>query len=208
VREDYIQHSAMGKGGRQGLFEMIEFLKTLPPSTETKSPVKRLIGDGDMVTIELEIAFMGKRMMVIDLFRIQDGMLAEHWDAVQEITEEQLDDHAINELADTSANKKLVTDFYKEVVEGNQPELIGQYVSSDYLEYSVNARLDNYAALDIKVHRIIGECDTVVVQSEYKEGDNTFALYDVVRIADGKIVVHWSVRQAIPDVIPHNNGMF
>ncbi|MGY3211101.1 hypothetical protein [Mucilaginibacter sp. HD30] len=25
VREDYIQHSPMGKDGRQGLFEMVEF---------------------------------------------------------------------------------------------------------------------------------------------------------------------------------------
>lgn len=214
VREDYIQHSAMGKDGRQSLFEMIEFLKTLPLPAETTSPVKRLIGDGDLVVIQLDILFMGKRMVVIDLFRVEDGMLTEHWDAVQEIAAG--DDlmtngtATINEHADTEANKLLVSNFYGEVFENRNVSLINNYLNVNYLEHNVAERLNNYLVDPqhyIKVHKIIGEGDFVVVQSRLTKGLKSFALYDILRIVANKIAEHWSVQQEIPDVLPHNNGM-
>ena len=89
VHENYIQHSAMGKDGREALFEMVAFLKTLPPPAETdKSPIARLIEQGDMVVAHLDIQFMGKEIRVIELFRVQDGKAVEHWDVTEEIAAE------------------------------------------------------------------------------------------------------------------------
>lgn len=85
VHENYIQHNPMGKDGQQGLFEMIEFLKTLPPPAETdKSPIVNLIEQGDLVVAHLDLHFMGKNIRVIELFRVQDGKAAEHWDVTEE----------------------------------------------------------------------------------------------------------------------------
>jgi predicted SnoaL-like aldol condensation-catalyzing enzyme len=85
VHEHYIQHNPMGKDGRQGLFEMVEFLKTLPPSSETdKSPVVHLIEEGDLVVAHLHLLFIGKNIRVIELFRVQDGKATEHWDVTEE----------------------------------------------------------------------------------------------------------------------------
>jgi predicted SnoaL-like aldol condensation-catalyzing enzyme len=211
VHEHYIQHSPMGRDGRESLFEMVEFLKRLPQPAETKSPVKRLIGDGDLVVIQLDITFMGKRMVVIDLFRVADGMLAEHWDAVQEITAENdlMTDgmSTINNYADTNANKLLVSSLYNDVFENHDAHLLSSYVTPDYIEHNLAERLDNYYHHSLKVHRIIGEGDFVVVQSEYIKDARSFALYDILRIENGKIAEHWSVQQIIPDVMPHNNGM-
>lgn len=206
VREDYIQHSAMGKPGREGLFEMIEFLKTLPPSTETVSPVKMLIGDDDMVVILLDISFMGKRMLVIDLFKLEDGMLAEHWDAVQEIPHQQSELRIVSTTADTLANKQLVNRFYQEVFINKRKELLNQYLSPDYITHT--EALETYSYYQLKVHRIIGEDDLVVVQAELVKGDVSFALYDIFRIQNSLIAEHWGIQQQIPSVMLHSNGMF
>lgn len=87
VHENYIQHSPMGKSGRQGLFEMVEFLKTLPSPAETdKSPIVRLMEDGDLIVAHLDLHFMGKNIRVIELFRVQYGKAVEHWDVTEEVT--------------------------------------------------------------------------------------------------------------------------
>jgi len=87
IQENYIQHSPMGKDGRQGLFEMVEFLKTLPPPAESdKSPIVHLIEQGDLVVAHLDLHFMGKDIRVIELFKVQDGKAAEHWDVAEEQT--------------------------------------------------------------------------------------------------------------------------
>jgi predicted SnoaL-like aldol condensation-catalyzing enzyme len=85
VHENYIQHSAMGKDGREALFEMVEFLKTLPPPADTdKSPIVHLIEEGDLIVAHLDIHFMTKDIRVIELFRVQDGKAVEHWDVTEE----------------------------------------------------------------------------------------------------------------------------
>ncbi|MEO8886094.1 MAG: nuclear transport factor 2 family protein [Mucilaginibacter sp.] len=87
VHENYIQHSPMGKDGREGLFEMVEFLKKLPPVEETTpSPIVNLIAEDDYVVAHLDIHFMGKHIRVIELFRVQHGLAAEHWDVTEEPT--------------------------------------------------------------------------------------------------------------------------
>ncbi|MFD2871325.1 hypothetical protein ACFS5N_02520 [Mucilaginibacter ximonensis] len=113
VSGNYIQHSPSGKDGREGLREMICFLKTLPSSTEQKSPVKLLLADGNLVAGLLHISFMGKQRFVVDLFRIQDGQLAEHWDAVADTTRGDFDGIMIDPTADAKINKQIVQAKYK-----------------------------------------------------------------------------------------------
>lgn len=89
VQQNYIQHNPMGTDGQEGLFAMIEFLKTLPKPAETdKSPIVRLIEEGDLVVAHLDLHFKGKDIRVIELFRVQDGKAAEHWDVTEEMNSE------------------------------------------------------------------------------------------------------------------------
>jgi len=175
VREDYIQHSPSGKDGREGLREMIAFLKTLPPSTETTSPIKLLLADCDLVAALLQISFMGKQMLVLDLFRLQGGQLAEHWDAVQDTVDSNFDEIAID--YDIVVDKKMVS-----------------------LRYDLLS--------EIKIHRIMGEGDIILIQAEIVEEDNRFARYDILRVANGEIVQLLNIRQSVPEVMMHDNGMF
>ena len=85
VSENYIQHSPMGKDGREGLLEMVAFLKKLPPVEESApSPIVNLITEGDHVVAHLDLHFMGKHTVIIELFRLQDGLAVEHWDVTED----------------------------------------------------------------------------------------------------------------------------
>jgi predicted SnoaL-like aldol condensation-catalyzing enzyme len=215
VREDYIQHNPTVKQGRAGITDVINYLKTLPPPpVGVKSPIIRAIQEGDLVVTHLDIEFMGKRMVVIDLFKLKDGMLAEHWDVLQQMPDQTgmaitatNGTFEIDENASAIKNKQIVEQFYKAVI---QKVSTTDVIKSDYIEHdpavihsgkSLDAYLREDINREIKVHRIIAEGDFVAVQSEFKRGDKSFALYEILRVEHSKIVEHWSVEQALPDVL-------
>lgn len=211
IHEDYIQHSPTVKTGRAGILEMLQFLKTLPkPNVPGPSPVLRVIGDGDFVAVHLDITFTGKQMAVIDLYRLQNGQLAEHWDAGQFISA-QADEvitmtngtTAINETADSDTSKRLIESFYAAADEAKD-----SYLSDALVDHNIAAPLTSRLGTAIKVHKIIGEGDFVVAQCEYLVGDKRLALYNIFRIEANKIAEHWSVEQEVPEKMAHGNGMF
>ncbi|WP_162996900.1 nuclear transport factor 2 family protein [Mucilaginibacter kameinonensis] len=212
IIENYKQHNPTVKQGREGITEMINYLKTLPPPPEgAKSPIVRAIQDGDFVVTHLDVQFMGKRMAVIDLFKLKDGMLIEHWDAIQPLPDESgktvtatngttgIDHHASAE-----SSKLIVEQFYKAVVD-KQPA--DPFIDKAYLEHDASVitsgkGLAGYLAnseMSVKVHRIIAEGDFVVVQSQLNKQYKAFMFYEIFRVANNKIAEHWSAEQAIPD---------
>lgn len=213
VREDYIQHNPTVKQGRAGITEMINYLKTLPPPPAgAKSPIIRAIQEGDLVVTHLDIQFMGKRMAVIDLFKLKDGMLAEHWDVIQTMPDQTgmiitatNGSTEIDENASAANSKHVVEQFYKAIID-KKPTT--DFIELDYTEHdpavisggkSLVSYLSDAPHREIKVHRLIGEGNYVVVQSEFKREGRSYALYEIFRIARDKIAERWSVEQAIPD---------
>ncbi|TSJ39576.1 hypothetical protein FO440_17695 [Mucilaginibacter corticis] len=160
VRKDYIQHSPAGKDGREGIREMICFLKTLPPSTEKTSPVKLLLADGDLVAGLLYIAFMGKQMLVLDLFRLQNGQLAEHWDVVQEVNHPEFDGFVIDLNANAVTNKDLVRARYELMEDCKVYRVIGEgdmvIVQLEYNEQDIRfARYDILRVNDEMIDQVL-----------------------------------------------------
>src|ERR1700744_64647 len=86
VHDDYIQHSPTLRDGKAGLVEALTYLKSFPkPEGEMPSPIVRMIAEDDLVMVHLDVKFAGKRMAVVDIFRLKDGKLAEHWSVEQEV---------------------------------------------------------------------------------------------------------------------------
>lgn len=80
VAEDYVQHNPAAGQGRAGLRRF--FTETLPlplpPELGAEGTLEvNLISEGEFV-VRQEIRENG---MQIDIFRVRDGLLAEHWDA-------------------------------------------------------------------------------------------------------------------------------
>ena len=82
----YIQHSAHIAPGREGLFDLVKRL----PATLKYEP-GTIVADGDFVMVHGRFSgFQPVNWIVADIFRIDNGVLVEHWDVIQnEATEEE-----------------------------------------------------------------------------------------------------------------------
>ena len=78
---NYIQHSALIEPGRDGLFNLV---KSLPPTL--KHEMGLIVADGDFVLFHGRYSGMGlpANWVVVDIVRIKDGVLVEHWDVIQD----------------------------------------------------------------------------------------------------------------------------
>jgi predicted SnoaL-like aldol condensation-catalyzing enzyme len=77
----YIQHSPHIEQGREGLMKLI---KGLPPTLKYEAGAT--VSDGDLVFVHGRFSGFGqsKNWIVVDVVRIDNGVLAEHWDVIQD----------------------------------------------------------------------------------------------------------------------------
>ena len=87
ISPDYIQHNQMAEPGREGLKRFLDMIKAQTP--EAVHDVKRAFVDGDHVTVHYHVRRWPDDLgwAVIDIFRLENGMIAEHWDVMQDVTE-------------------------------------------------------------------------------------------------------------------------
>ncbi len=83
----YIQHNPAVADGPEGLAAFIEFLRREWPAST--SEIKRVMADGDCVALHVHaIVTPGElEFAVVDIFRLEDGKIVEHWDVIQPIPE-------------------------------------------------------------------------------------------------------------------------
>ena len=77
----YIQHSAFVAPGREGLFE---FVKVAPRELHYENAL--IVADGDYVMLHGRFSGIGQPVnwVVVDILRIENSLLAEHWDVIQD----------------------------------------------------------------------------------------------------------------------------
>jgi predicted SnoaL-like aldol condensation-catalyzing enzyme len=78
---NYIQHSAHIPPGREGLFNLI---KSAPPELRYEHGV--ILADKEFVIIHGRFSGIGRprNWIAADIVRIEGGVLAEHWDVLQD----------------------------------------------------------------------------------------------------------------------------
>ena len=83
----YIQHNPVAADGAEGLKGFIGFLKSKFP--QSKSEIKRVIAEGDLVVLHVHaVREPGTRgRAIIDIFRLENGKIVEHWDVAQDVPE-------------------------------------------------------------------------------------------------------------------------
>jgi predicted SnoaL-like aldol condensation-catalyzing enzyme len=86
LRSDYIQHNPEVPTGLKGFMDTFRtrFAQQLPP--DYKREVLNVIGENDMVVIYIRQTWTSRdgqhhQALGFDMFRVQDGKIAEHWDA-------------------------------------------------------------------------------------------------------------------------------
>jgi len=83
----YVQHNPRAADGPDGLKAFIGFLKAKFPNY--KSTIKKVFADGDYVILHVHnVATPGSRgAAIVDIFKLENGKIVEHWDVRQEIPE-------------------------------------------------------------------------------------------------------------------------
>ena len=83
----YIQHNPTAPDGPEGLKAFLGFLREKFP--DSHSEIKRSFAEGDYVILHVHsVREKGSRgRAIVDIFKMEDGKIVEHWDVVQDIPE-------------------------------------------------------------------------------------------------------------------------
>lgn len=90
--EDFVQHNPTLPNGREVLSG---FVQSLPPDAYLR--IHRVIADGDLVVVHGQLTFTAEDrnnefagLALVDIFRVEDGLIAEHWDVSQTVPAESV----------------------------------------------------------------------------------------------------------------------
>jgi len=95
---NYLQHSAHIGPGREGLLTLV---KSLPPALKYEPGM--IVAEGDLVMIHGRFSGFGQPTVWIaaDILRIVDGVLAEHWDVIQDEATRESSQSGLPRFGDT-----------------------------------------------------------------------------------------------------------
>ncbi|MCF0136286.1 MAG: nuclear transport factor 2 family protein [Lachnospiraceae bacterium] len=85
MKDDYRQHNPEVADGKEGFRKFCEGFFKGKPVME----IVKIAEDGDMVFVFFKCTIGGTSLnKICDIYRLEDGMLAEHWDVCQHIPED------------------------------------------------------------------------------------------------------------------------
>lgn len=232
VTEDYIQHNPFIPTGRDAF---VQLLTTVLEDNGTQVQNIRVIEDGNFVAVHNlwtnAAPFGADTVVTFDVLRFdENGKIAEHWDAIQPWESQTVNGNTmidgpttITNFNETEANKALAVSIIEDVLMGQNPGNITNYIAADYIQH--NPQIDNglqgiqdaVAFLTSinnmfqynTIYKVIGEGNFVLTISEGTWNNTSNAFYDLFRMENGKAVEHWDVIQPVPtEGLANNNGMF
>lgn len=176
----YIQHNLYARSSIDGLKSYLDHLK----GKKLENKVIVAFEDADHV-VTLSVSLQeDQRSKVIDIFRFEQGLIVEHWDNVQRLTQdENLKTIAVVDMDKTQKNKKLIQERVTQKV------LEGTY---------------------LKNHMILAQGNFVLAVSELEKENQKVALYELFDVKNSKILNHWTIEETIPplEVWKNANGKF
>ena len=232
LADDYIQHNPGVPNGAAPVLGLIPALR----DSDIRVTAHRTIAEDDLVvlhsTYENAQAFGADTLVAFDVFRVESGRVAEHWDNLQapagpNPSGRSMTDGAteIGDLARTEENKALVLAFVRDVLRGEAPDRITEYVSTEsYAQHNpgiadglegLGAALAAMAEAGLTMTYaetpiVVAEGNFVFTASRGSLGGTPTAFFDLFRVDGGKLVEHWDVLSTIPpdSEMAHGNGKF
>lgn len=91
----YVQHNPVAADGPEGLKGFLAFLRDKFPNA--KSEIKRVFAEGDFVILHVHaVREPGTRgNAIVDIFRLENGKVVEHWDVIQPIPEKAANENGM-----------------------------------------------------------------------------------------------------------------
>ncbi|MEW4371818.1 nuclear transport factor 2 family protein [Paenibacillus kandeliae] len=259
LAEDYIQHNPYAATGREGFVSFFTpFIKENP---DYKVNLRGMIGQGDLVAVfttpdtaaaattttdsnesssstesaaNTTAATPGA---VVDIYRIADGKIAEHWDVSQSAgsntdaaalqnllpstsTEVKL---ANTDRATVAANASFVSNFFKSFFNEHNTDIANEAVNENVTQHGSDIQNGRSALIShyltqfrsnpntkATVTNTIAEGDLVLVHSHMQTSDTDRgnAVITIFRVNDGQIAEMWTLSQPVPEQSANDNTMF
>lgn len=93
--DKYIQHNPLAADGPEGLKAFLDFAKE--NMSTFKVEIKQAFADGDYVILHVHAKRNAedRGSAVMDIFRLEDGKVVEHWDVIQPVPESSANDNTM-----------------------------------------------------------------------------------------------------------------
>jgi predicted SnoaL-like aldol condensation-catalyzing enzyme len=228
--ESFMQHDPNLADGLAG---MKSFAAEVAGSPAADITIYRTLVDGDSVLLHSRYQGVGRYagpVIAFDLFRFKDGKIVEHWGGQEPEAPPNRSGRTqvggpteVLDREKTEANRTLVRAYRETVMVALRFDRIEEFVSAALVQHASQigdgiARLRERIAsvakeggqLYLTPRRYVAEGNFVLVLTEGDLPSGPTALYDLVRIENGKIVEHWDVLTPIPprDQWKNANGPF
>lgn len=90
IAPHYVQHSSLAEPGVAALKAFLDRVRVESP--DAKQTIHRSMVDGDQVAVHVHIERWpgDPGLAVVDWFRVEQGMIVEHWDVIQDVPSEPI----------------------------------------------------------------------------------------------------------------------
>ena len=84
MSKDFLQHNPTTPDGPEGVKALVQMLISQGVPKQ-KIVFKHVVAEGDIVFLHSRYEMAGKEWRFIDIYRVGNGKLAEHWDAMMQM---------------------------------------------------------------------------------------------------------------------------
>lgn len=216
----YTQHSTGVGDGAEGFLAFFEPFVERNPKRDIE--IIRILEDGPWVFCNAYQSLNdgAAEWVTTDMFYTDsEGLILEHWDTIAPfapVTQSGEDmvrgTTEVDQSANTEDSKSLVLEFTKQVLQERGFDKINDFVAPDLIQHAANIgpglhgltewlQSDDGGQYEM-LFNLIGQGDFVVTYGKRYAHEKEIAVFDIYRVADGKIVEQW---QNIEEISPREN---
>ncbi|MEM7134210.1 MAG: nuclear transport factor 2 family protein [Chloroflexota bacterium] len=214
----YTQHSTGVRDGVEGFVEFFEPFIERNPKRDIQ--IVRGLEDGQYVFLHAYQSLNDgeSQWVTTDFFDTDENdNIVEHWDVIAAYTEQTPSGHTsvdgpteITDLEKTNENKEIVRKLITDVLVGENPQNIDNYISSEtYIQHNAEVPdgLEHFKPLALSADRallyqeivlLVGQGNFVATLCKATWEGEPYAQVDIFRIEDGLVVEHWDNAEPVP----------
>ena len=94
MSKNFLQHNPTIADGQDGVKALVKMLASQGVPKQ-KIEFKHIIAEGDIVILHSRYGMAGKEWRFIDIYRIENGKIAEHWDAMMQMPDKRANNNPL-----------------------------------------------------------------------------------------------------------------